>query len=532
MKKINLLFAMLISMLMMFAACSSTSDSLDEEDEDSPADVVKGSSSSKKGNSSSESITPFDSTMDVNTKLASPSDLKAIARSDTSWELQWSYIRNDGFAEEGFYILQLDIEKSQWLEVGKASAEVTHYNIKGADMSGHYYRVCAYNKAGRSAYTGEFYIEAVAAETPDATSFILASPTELTASMQTDTTWTLSWKYSRAENAPESGFKIEQLDMAKSTWNEIGKSGAEVTHFVLVGKSKAGFYYRVCAYDKKGNSRYTEDLFVTKPESEAPVSNKIASPANLSVKMLSDNTWELSWEYEPTADHPEAGFYIDQLVPSKEKGKSSDWKNIGISSKEVYHFLLEGEDFAGHYYRVCAFNKDDGNSSYAKEIYIDIPKAEEVQSASLASPTNLKLSIISEGVWELTWDYSPAKRAPEDGFIIQKLQKGEWTDLGKSNKEVYHYQLGIDDKELYYRVCAYNLVGEGDTKTTERSSYTNEVYFTAPKAEDVQNAVIASPSGLTIKSINPSSWELAWNYTASEGVPEKGFIVEQLDMTK
>ena len=520
---------------MFCAACSNSSTSLEgDEDEE---EYEEGYSSKKEDKKSSSSTTPFDTTIVENTSLPAPSGLTAVVRSDTSWELHWNYTRNDASLEDGFIITRLNIDASVWEQIDSAGADVHYYSLKGKDMGGYYYRVCAYNKKGRSAFSEEYYVEPISGDA-GGDDFVLASPSGLTAtpSPESDTVWTLSWTYKRSANIPEKGFRIQQLDMVKSEWAEIGKSGAEVTHYVLKGKSKAGFYYRVCAYDDKGTTECSEDFLLPKSTGEAPTNNKLASPSNLTVTSVGDYQWELSWDYTRVDDFPEKGFKIYQLIPGS--SDKSAWTYVGATAEEVSHYILNGVNKAGAYYRVCAFDAKENASGYTKEIYISLPKEDVVQNATLAAPTNLVQYAVSEGVWELSWSYNRSKGAPEHGFVVQKLDMAtsKWVDYVESGAEVTHIRLSdvANDPDHYYRVYAWDSVGVkkgSDGKETivrGRSAYSNEIFIAKPAATEIENAVLASPSNLSYRILGTSSWELLWNYTASEKVPENGFIVEEL----
>lgn len=273
--------------------------------------------------------------------------------------LTWSYTQ-DEVAETGFIIQRLNIDESAWEEVGRSNAEVYHYLLNGEECSGYYYRVAAYNDDGSSSWSSEVYIEATTTSEDEA---VLASPSSLSSAQLSTTRWILTWGYTQEENAPESGFIIEQLDLATSEWVEVGRASAEVYHYLLSGENYAGYYYRVCAYNESDTSDYSSELYVeATTTSTAP---GLASPTSLTNEdYVTDVSWVLTWEYTQNEDYPETGFIIQKL-----DWDEGDWVEIARTVTGVYHYLLNSPDYAGYYYRVCAYN-DDGNSLWSEETFI------------------------------------------------------------------------------------------------------------------------------------------------------------------
>ena len=80
----------------------------------------------------------------------------------------------------------------------------------------------------------------------------LAVPTNLEVVKNGDDKWILLWDYNANDERDETGFLIEVLDMSDSVpkWKSEGTTNTGVFMYNLVGKSKAGKYYRVSAKDE------------------------------------------------------------------------------------------------------------------------------------------------------------------------------------------------------------------------------------------------------------------------------------------
>lgn len=218
-------------------------------------------SSSSGSSSSGSDSTATSSSSATNKSLASPSSLSYSQLSTTQWILTWSYTQAEKAPESGFIVQYLDLETSEWIEVGRSNAEVYHYLLSGEEFGGYYYRVCAYDDDGTSSWTSEVYITSATTSATEETEVGLSTPTSLSYSQMSSTSWMLTWSYTQDEVA-ETGFIIQRLNIDESAWEEVGRSNAEVYHYLLSGEEYAGYYYRVCAYNDDGNSLWSEETFI------------------------------------------------------------------------------------------------------------------------------------------------------------------------------------------------------------------------------------------------------------------------------
>ena len=199
----------------------------------------------------------------------------------------------------------------------------------------------------------------------DALKEVLAAPSGFTIEKVTDSSWTLSWEYTRNDNRPEEGFEIQVLDMDAESpeWEHEGNSNADVTIYKLEGTKKAGKYYRVAAYDKCATSKESNRMQIKSngygdTETTTP---KTDIPTDVAIARVAPSVWELSWKYSETNDNPNRKFVIQtsKLKDFKWTGiKSSDGKDMVLDGN-VRHYYIQGRDKIETYYRMAVVNSGD-----------------------------------------------------------------------------------------------------------------------------------------------------------------------------
>ena len=106
------------------------------------------------------------------------------------------------------------------------------------------------------------------------------APSNLAATANSTTQITLTWKDNSSD---ESGFKIERAPASSGAWTQIGTVGPNVTVFASSGLSAATtYYYRVLAYNTRGNSAYSATASAT-TLAQAAVCNYGLSASSASV---------------------------------------------------------------------------------------------------------------------------------------------------------------------------------------------------------------------------------------------------------
>ena len=227
----------------------------------------------------------------------------------------------------------------------------------------------------------------------------LNAPTNFSVAKDTDSSWTLSWDYSRNDSRGESGFEIQSLDMEATSpdWEAEGTTNADVTIYKLKGVKKAGKYYRVIAYDGCGISKESNRVQI-KADGYTSVDSTTVTPTDMptdvAITRIAPSVWELSWKYSDTKDDPNRKFII-------QSSKLKDFKWTGLKSPidgNVRHYYIEGRDKIETYYRMAVVNSGD-TSAFTEAIQLT-PDIAYRSYMSLETPefsftsTTLKTTIV------------------------------------------------------------------------------------------------------------------------------------------
>jgi hypothetical protein len=149
--------------------------------------------------------------------------------------------------ETGFKI-QRKGATGAYADIGTTGANITTYNDTAlTDGTLYYYRVCATNAAGNSAYSNE-----VSGSTP------LAKPTAATATAVSSSQINLTWI---DNSTSETGYRIERKKTLAGTYSEIAQVGAnQQSYSDTTGlEPNTKYYYRVRATNGPMNSDYSNE---------------------------------------------------------------------------------------------------------------------------------------------------------------------------------------------------------------------------------------------------------------------------------
>jgi len=164
-----------------------------------------------------------------------PSDLTITMPSDTQALLSWHDNSSD---EWGFRVERRMGTTGTYSTLANLGAGVTTYTDSGL-LSGmtYYYRVCAYQSGGNSAYSNEAY-----AITPG-----VQAPSGLAATTVSASQVNLSWT---DRSSDEIAFIIERSQGPNGLFEEIAQVGVDVTSYSDMRVYPArNYYYRVKAFD-------------------------------------------------------------------------------------------------------------------------------------------------------------------------------------------------------------------------------------------------------------------------------------------
>lgn len=253
-------------------------------------------------------------------KLAPPTDLRAVALTDSTIELSWI---GWSTGEEGFLVFE-SVEESKFA-LGFKVPQDERVTILDHRTPGTNYRyvVCAFAGQKRSKPT-----DTVSVTTPKT---IPQAPTNLSGKALGTTSIKLSWD---DNSICESGFSIERKNIITGEWEEIGRVWADWQEFDdTFRKTGTAYSYRVRAFNPTAASPYSNVCTVTTGENK---SLKVVSPNGGEVysreKML------IKWEADPeiiwvkVTIRNEEGI---QVVPQKMMFVFNEMEAVGMDADNM-----------------------------------------------------------------------------------------------------------------------------------------------------------------------------------------------------
>jgi len=178
---------------------------------------------------------------------AAPSGLRITSLLSNQVSLSWT--DNSG-NESGFKIQRKQGVTGTYADITTTVANITSYTDRDTalrDGTSYYYRVCATNSAGDSAFSNE-----ASGTTP------LAKPTSATATAVSSSQINLTWI---DNSVSETGYKIERKRTAAGSYAQIAQVGANVQNYSDTNglASNTRYYYRIRATNGTLNSDYSNE---------------------------------------------------------------------------------------------------------------------------------------------------------------------------------------------------------------------------------------------------------------------------------
>jgi fibronectin type 3 domain-containing protein len=406
---------------------------------------------------------------------AAPSNLTITFVLSNQVSLSWADNSNN---ETGFKIQRKTGISGTYVTIWTTASNITSYMDNAvADGTLYYYRICATNATGDSAFSNE------ASGTT-----ALAKPTSATATAVSSSQINLTWV---DNSSSETGYKIERKTGATGTYAQIDQVGTNVQSYSdtngLVPNTK--YYYRIRATNGTIDSDYSN------APSATTLLNAPVPPSNLAITSVVSNQVTLSWSDN---SNNETGFKIQRKT-----GVSGTYATIRTTASNITSYTDSGlADGTLYYYRVCATNAT-GDSAFSNEAS---------GTTSLAKPTSATATAVSSSQINLTWvdnsasetGYKIERRTGTTGNYAQIVQVG-------ANVQSYSDTNGLSpNTRYYYRVRATNGTIDSD-------------YSNAPFATTLLNAP-AAPSNLTITSVLSNQVSLSWSDNSNN---ETGFKIQR-----
>ena len=233
---------------------------------------------------------------------AVPNNLAASVISSSQINLSWTDNANN---EMGSIIERKTGSGGTYAQIALVASNVISYQDTGlAEGTLYYYRVCATNAGGSSAYSAEANATTAVA--------LPAAPSGLSAVAVSNNQINLVWTDNAAN---ETGFKIERSLTSGSGFSEIATAGANVTSYQNTGLSPATvYYYRVRANNAGGDSAYSAEASTTTGGLPSPwITQDIGTVGKVGSASYSNGLFTIKGAGADIAGTADAFRYVHQL---------------------------------------------------------------------------------------------------------------------------------------------------------------------------------------------------------------------------
>jgi chitodextrinase len=271
----------------------------------------------------------------LGTVPVAPSGLVALAISSSQINLTW---QDNSSNESGFIVQRASSSSGPWTQIGLMGANVTscaHTGLTAATT--YFYRVCAYNTSGNSAFSA--VTSATTQALPDTTAPSI--PSGITATATSTSQVSVSWGASTETGGSGlAGYQVYRNGTVVTTTTATSYTDSGLS-------ANTSYCYTIVASDNAGNnSSASSETCATTP---SPSSANPAAPSNLATTAVDSTDSTLDWQDN---SNNELGFQIQRATSS-----NGPWSVVGSVGANVTTYTDTGLDpSTTYYYEVDAFN--------------------------------------------------------------------------------------------------------------------------------------------------------------------------------
>lgn len=277
---------------------------------------------------------------------------------------------------------------------------------------------------------------------------------------------TLAW----TDKSLETGFTLQK--QTASGWETVAAVAANTTNYAVSGLTPlTGYAFRIKA-DSVDSSSAWSDVLIAITQAAPP------STPNLNTPSVTYDSVALSWSDSDYEDH---------YVLEKQSGSLNIWRVIASPQAGELTFtdtnVVEGATYS---YRIKAVNQ------LVASAYSNIRSATVPVRPPPSAPQALTATPLSAQEVQITWN----DVADETGYRLERRTEdpGSWTVLTElpAGTTEYHDTTVMEKTEYWYRIVAFNSVGDSD--------YSNE-----------DSAVPANIVSIFSEDFDPGTDPALWN---------------------
>ncbi|MEI8176107.1 MAG: fibronectin type III domain-containing protein, partial [Candidatus Omnitrophota bacterium] len=416
-----------------------------------------------------------------------PAPSAFIAGSITGSSMVLSWVDNSSIETE--YRLERSTDNATW-SMTVLPADTRTYSASGLNSNTNYYfRVCARNAAGNSAYATLGPIKTLAVAP--------AAPTALTATTIASTYIVLTWS---DNSGNEDGFKVER-SADNSNWVPLVTLGSNVTRRSDSSLTPyTAYYYRICAYNAIGNSGYAYSGMIRTLDTIPAV------PLNFSGTAISGNQITLTFRAGSANTTGfnvyRAGALIGTAANAAGSTSAVTYSDSGLTPSTSYSYTVSATNSGGESAQQSAVQVTTQAATTALVVPVGLSAAPTAGSGSTSVTVTFRAgSSTTTGFRIFRWNGSSFAYLAAVGNPANSTAPVSYINAGLSPNTTY-----------YYTVSATNGAGGESAQTNYVSVTTMAGTVTLP----------AAPTKLAGTAVTKNSVRLTWQDNSNN---ETGFKI-------